>query len=151
MALRNLSYGLITRLKLCIKLWKVCTSSTPSAYLERTPPADYAVITEEKKDKILEWLASVPYKKHHNTARKGRLEDSGLWFLAKGDYKNWQGSSSSTLLWLHGIRRSSHPISTQDISLIMICPSRCGEDKVDVSIFLLLAYLMGLLLMTAIE
>ena len=57
-----------------------------------------------KKLEILRWISKMPYTQHHETVRKGRLENSGLWLFDQPDYMKWRKSRSSSLLWLHGIR-----------------------------------------------
>jgi hypothetical protein len=57
-----------------------------------------------KKLEILGWISKMPYTQHHETVRKGRLENSGLWLFDQLDYVKWRKSRSSSLLWLHGIR-----------------------------------------------
>lgn len=52
---------------------------------------------------ILSWLSTIPYEQHHQNSRKGRLLDSGSWFLRKPEYLSWRSSSFSSILWLHGI------------------------------------------------
>jgi hypothetical protein len=54
---------------------------------------------------LLGWISNIPYIQHHETARKGRLEDSGIWLFDQSDYMSWRMSQSSALLWLHGMRK----------------------------------------------
>jgi hypothetical protein len=49
------------------------------------------------------------YEKHHKHAIEGLLEDTGKWLLDKPEFREWQLSSTSGVLWLHGIRE---PIAT---------------------------------------
>jgi hypothetical protein len=49
------------------------------------------------------------YEKHHKHAMEGLLEDTGKWLLDKPEFREWQFSSTSGALWLHGIRE---PIAT---------------------------------------
>lgn len=58
---------------------------------------------KEQRLIILRWLSSVPYAQHHQNIRTDRLHNSGLWMLEKPEYKVWQTTSSSSILWLHGI------------------------------------------------
>lgn len=58
------------------------------------------------RGQILRSISSIQYPTHHKTARKDRLAGSGLWLLAKDQYRSWRKESSSSVLWLHGIPRS---------------------------------------------
>lgn len=62
---------------------------------------------KEERLKILSWLSNVQYKKHHQSVPKGLLEGTGSWLLGKPQFVEWRNSSVSSVLWLHGIRRSS--------------------------------------------
>lgn len=52
---------------------------------------------------ILRSLSTLPYPSHHQAAVRGRLDGSGEWLLHHQAFRSWRGSSSSTILWLHGI------------------------------------------------
>lgn len=58
---------------------------------------------ESERVTILKSLSTIPYPSHHKTASRGRLKGSGDWLLHHSAFLNWRGSSSSTVLWLHGI------------------------------------------------
>ena len=51
---------------------------------------------------ILQWLSSVPYKKHHEQTRKDILSSTGSWLLQEPQFLNWWVSSASSIMWLHG-------------------------------------------------
>lgn len=51
---------------------------------------------------ILQWLSPVPYKKHHEQTRKDILSGTGTWLLQEQQLLDWQVSSSSSIMWLHG-------------------------------------------------
>ncbi len=61
---------------------------------------------KEERLRTLLWLSVVQYKKHHQTISKGLLEGTGLWLSEKPQFVEWRNSSVSSVLWLHGIRRS---------------------------------------------
>ena len=61
---------------------------------------------KEERLGILRWLSDVQYKKHHQSLSKGLLEGTGSWLLGKPQFLDWRNSSVSSVLWLHGIRRS---------------------------------------------
>ena len=54
---------------------------------------------------VLRWLSSVPYREHHKTSAGKVLEKSGSWLLYNPKFRDWINSSSSSILWLHGIRK----------------------------------------------
>lgn len=62
---------------------------------------------KEERLQILRWLSDVHYKKHHQSLSKCLLEETGSWLLKKPQFVEWRNSSVSSVLWLHGIRRSS--------------------------------------------
>ena len=62
---------------------------------------------KEERLQILRWLSDIQYKKHHQSLSKGLLEGTGSWLLGKPQFVDWRNSSVSSVLWLHGIRRSS--------------------------------------------
>lgn len=66
-----------------------------------------SVLLEAERTEIILWLSRIPYRKHHERAKEGRLDNTGDWLVKKKVFKEWQGSSTSKILWLHGIRKSS--------------------------------------------
>ncbi|KAI9164189.1 Ankyrin repeat domain-containing protein [Paramyrothecium foliicola] len=60
-------------------------------------------LDEEKYLKILRWLSSSPYKRHHAAHSDTRMPGSGSWLMERAEWKQWRNSSSSSLLLLHGI------------------------------------------------
>ncbi|KAJ2991079.1 hypothetical protein NUW58_g2655 [Xylaria curta] len=52
---------------------------------------------------ILKAISAIQYSIHHKTAGKDRIEGTGLWFLARTEFRRWRTSSSPSVLWLHGI------------------------------------------------
>jgi hypothetical protein len=65
----------------------------------------YDGLNESERPDILNWLSSIQYERNHRTAREGRTNGTGKWLLEHKQFRDWRGSSSSTILWLHGIRR----------------------------------------------
>ena len=57
---------------------------------------------EERRD-LLAWLSRIPCRDHHDIIYREVLSDTGLWLLRKSAFVEWQSSSSSSVLWLHGI------------------------------------------------
>jgi len=54
--------------------------------------------------KALEWICGIAHKTDHYTAANGRTEGTCEWLLKDHRYLDWLTSTTSTLLWLHGIR-----------------------------------------------
>jgi hypothetical protein len=67
----------------------------------------YDGLNESERSDILNWLSNIQYEKNHCTASEGRTSGTGTWLLEHERFRYWRGSSSSTILWLHGIRRCS--------------------------------------------
>lgn len=63
-------------------------------------------LAEETYKSILEWLAVAPYYLHHRFLAQSRLPNLGRWLFGHTEYTNWQTSSSSSLLLIHGIAGS---------------------------------------------
>ena len=61
-----------------------------------------ASLQEEKRSKILQWLSTIEYAKHHNNNKEGLLEDTGLWLIRGERFRDWQNSTASSFLWLRG-------------------------------------------------
>jgi hypothetical protein len=62
-------------------------------------------LDESERSEILTWVSDIQYEGNHYTARKERADGTGEWLLRHERYREWRGSSASTILWLHGIRR----------------------------------------------
>ena len=60
----------------------------------------------DKRNKILSWVSDIPYEEVHYVARKGWTNGTGKWLLDHERYVEWRASSASTILWLHGMRKS---------------------------------------------
>lgn len=63
-------------------------------------------LSDRKFTKILDWLAASPYYNHHQYVSQARLPSCGDWLLNHPVYLDWQISSSSAVLLLHGITGS---------------------------------------------
>lgn len=57
----------------------------------------------EERRGLLTWLSRIPYREHHHMAYRDVLPGTGLWLLQKAEFLSWRTSSSSSILWLHGI------------------------------------------------
>ncbi len=63
-------------------------------------------LTIAERGKILQWISPLPYMQHHNQARRDVLAGTGAWFLNNEKVLRWLSSSSSSIMWLHGIAGS---------------------------------------------
>ena len=60
-------------------------------------------LVQEKRHQVFDWLSTIPYRKHHSNIIRSVLKGSGQWLLTSPDYRNWWKSSTSSILWLHGM------------------------------------------------
>ena len=60
-------------------------------------------LNEEQRLRVFEWLSTVQYMSHHRAKSKNVLPGSGQWLLRKPEFMEWMESSTSSILWLHGI------------------------------------------------
>lgn len=69
--------------------------------------ADLIVNVESERRDMLKWLSTIQHATHHKTMGKDFLPGSGNWLLQKKEFVEWRQESSSSILWLHGIREYS--------------------------------------------
>ncbi|KAL0632096.1 hypothetical protein Q9L58_009028 [Maublancomyces gigas] len=60
-------------------------------------------LEDVERSRILQWISSVEYAKHHRNAAEERVEGTGEWLFQTVDFVAWERSRDSTILWLHGI------------------------------------------------
>ncbi|KAL6794836.1 hypothetical protein GGI42DRAFT_363259 [Trichoderma sp. SZMC 28013] len=60
-------------------------------------------LSRQERTKILNWLSQINTRYHHQLEGKDHLPGSGNWLLEHPEFIRWQGTSSSAILWLHGI------------------------------------------------
>jgi hypothetical protein len=59
------------------------------------------ILTEvqiEKRNKILDWLSPRDFNSRHKDLQKGRLADSGQWFINSEEFKGFVDGGHSCLL-----------------------------------------------------
>jgi hypothetical protein len=56
-----------------------------------------------KRIRILQWLSSEPYIKHHEETKKDVLTGTGGWLIVDSVFQSWKKESVSSILWLHGM------------------------------------------------
>ena len=67
-------------------------------------------LSEQKYNKILEWLSASPCSTQHQFLSQSRLPGLGKWLLNHKEFIEWQTSSSSSILLLDGITGSGKSI-----------------------------------------
>jgi len=60
-------------------------------------------LKESQRLKVFEWLSTIPYISHHRSKEKILMPESGMWLMEKPEFIEWMDSSTSSILWLHGI------------------------------------------------
>jgi hypothetical protein len=62
-------------------------------------------VDQRERLEILEWISNIPHGMNHETVRENRTKSTCEWLLRHRRYLEWQDTSSSIILWLHGTRR----------------------------------------------
>lgn len=78
----------------------------PINRIERNLETWHDDFTKDERNKILQWISRIPYIEHHNQAKRDVLPGTGAWFLKDKKVLRWLSSSSSSIMWLHGIAGS---------------------------------------------
>jgi len=66
---------------------------------------DDMLLAAQTRECVLNWITHTEYQAPHNLALQGLLEDTGKWFFDRIEYREWRSASTSSILWLHGIRK----------------------------------------------
>lgn len=61
------------------------------------------ILEENEQMEILNWTSQVQYQRHYTQSRKKALQGTGGWLFTHPKYLQWKQSSTSEILWLHGI------------------------------------------------
>ena len=85
------------------------TDERVSSFLEK--------VDQRERLEILEWISNVQHGMNHETVKEKRTKSTCEWLLRRKRYLEWQDTSSSTILWLHGTRR----FSTSTYGVILYC------------------------------
>ncbi|GLA47313.1 hypothetical protein AnigIFM63604_001510 [Aspergillus niger] len=56
-----------------------------------------------ERGQILRWISPVPAQEHYREASASLMPGSGEWLFRHPEFQAWRDSSSSEVLWLHGI------------------------------------------------
>ena len=60
-------------------------------------------LQRDEYTRICRWLSIIPFRQHHKTHLAGLIAGAGEWFLNDSRFVDWRQSSSSSILWLHGV------------------------------------------------
>ena len=60
-------------------------------------------LDKDERREILRWLSTVPCETQHQEAVRKIVKGTGGWLLDQPELRDWQSSSASAILWLHGI------------------------------------------------
>lgn len=81
-----------------LESWKVPLESIAADVSEI-----HDTIKGRKRIDILKWISLIPFARHHDRARDGRLAESGQWLLDDSTFREWGNTAPHPVLWLHGI------------------------------------------------
>jgi hypothetical protein len=97
----NLQISICSLQKLLESLQKpiLRTDERVSSFLEK--------VDRRERLEILEWISNIRYGTNHETVKDNRTQSTCEWLLSHKRYLEWQDTSSSIILWLHGTRRFS--------------------------------------------
>ena len=96
-----------------------------------SPHVNYLPL-ETERVAILKWFSAIPYQGHHDLSSEGRVESTGQWLFQRKEFKNWQQSEKSEILWLHGIRKllpTSAPTILRVPTYMCACLAGSGKTK----------------------
>lgn len=63
---------------------------------------NWVTLSEERREKIFNWLSKFPVNDVHATSRNVRHENTCTWHTYKLPYRQWKELNSSSLLWING-------------------------------------------------
>ena len=75
---------------------------TPVDFLKDMVSEIYVHFEEKQYLEILHWLSPIPQEEHHSYVAKGRLKTSGAWLRESTEFRCWNESKKSSILWLRG-------------------------------------------------
>ena len=88
-------------LQCCLDL--IARAEEPIRRGEQSSKVAADILEDMNRDKILDWTAQIPYHRHYKQGVEKALEGTGTWLLSLPNFIQWKQSSSSEMLWLHGM------------------------------------------------
>ena len=79
----------------------------PLARIDSRVKKSLDIMMKNKSMELLEWISPVLYMMNHISVQSQRTADTGGWLLQNGNFREWEESSSSCVLWLYGPRTFS--------------------------------------------
>ena len=76
---------------------------SPMQRIESFSGRTMKLLQDKERKNVLNWTSTIPYQKHHIEAEKKVLKGTGQWLLSRCELRRWKDSSSSEIIWLHGI------------------------------------------------
>ena len=99
--MRDCQFNQTDDLKRCLD--SIARAEEPIRRNEQSSKAAADILEDINRDRILDWTAQIPYHRHYKQGVKKALEGTGNWLLSLPDFIRWKQSSSSEMLWLHGM------------------------------------------------
>lgn len=75
---------------------------TPSTRVDVRVLSFLETVDEKEHQEILEWISPVKFVKNHTEVQKSRTRGTGEWLLRHDNFREWERTSSSVILWLQG-------------------------------------------------
>lgn len=66
----------------------------------------WQALQEDDLIKILQWVSSIAYETDFSSINQARIADTCEWLGKNPKYIDWLERKGSSILWLHGIRKS---------------------------------------------
>ena len=63
----------------------------------------HAKLQKAERRELLTWLSTTRYREHHKSSWSTVMSGSGAWLEQKQAFIEWKSTSSSSILWIHGI------------------------------------------------
>lgn len=90
-------------------------------------------LASHHRSAVMDWLSKEPHHAYHQAQIKKVLAGTGQWLLRDSAYLDWQRSSSSSLLWLHGSMGSGKSCLTSVIHSMLLCMTDANQSAIVVN------------------
>ena len=75
----------------------------PFRYIEALTERTSEIIIDIEIERVLDWMSIIPHRRYHTEIHGIVLKGTGQWLLRSSELLKWYESSSSEIMWLHGI------------------------------------------------